>query len=114
MDLVCGVVPIKHEAKVLHAFPIDVDLVVLLEYADKMFNLVLVGVLYSKVVDNKGEADLAPIVMPVSRCDLALPVPCLVEALGEEVLSKNAGFREAVHPALHFTENVAICVHFVM
>jgi hypothetical protein len=113
MDLVCGVVPIKREAKVSRAFPIDVDLVVLLEYADEMFNLDLVGVLHSKVVNNKGEADWAPIVTPVSWCDLALPVPCLVEALGEEVLSKNAGLREAVHPALHFTENVAICVHFV-
>ncbi len=85
MDLVCGVVQIKREAKVSHAFPINVDLVVLLEYADKMCNIVLVGVLYSKVVNNKDEADRAPLVMPVSWCDLALPVPCLVEALGEEV-----------------------------
>jgi hypothetical protein len=75
MDLVCGIVPIKHEAKVLRAFPININLVVLLEYADKMFDIVLVGVLYSKVVDNKGEADWAPLVMPVSWCDLALPVP---------------------------------------
>ncbi len=50
---------------------------------------------------------------PISWCDLALPVPCLVEALGEEVLSNNAGLREAVHPVLHFTENVAICIRFV-
>jgi hypothetical protein len=113
MDLVCGVVPIKCEAKVSCAFPINVDLVVLLEYADGMFDVILVGVLYSKVVDNKVEADWVPIVMPVSWCDLALLVPCLEEALGEEVLSKNAGLREAVHPALHFTENVAICIHFV-
>jgi hypothetical protein len=113
MDLVCGVVPIKREAKVSRAFPINVNLVVLLEYADEMFDVVLVGVLYSKVVNNKGEADWVPIVMPVSWCDLALPVPCIVEALGEEVLGKNAGLREAVHPALHFTESVAICVHFV-
>ncbi len=113
MDLVCSVVPIKCEVKVLRAFPINVDLVVLLEYIDEMFNVVLVGVLYSKVVDNKGEADWAPIVTPVSWCDLALLVPCLVEALGEEVLSKNAGLRKAVHPVSHFTENVAICIHFV-
>ncbi len=114
MDLVCGVVPIKHEAKVSRAFPINVNFIVFLEYADEMLDIVLVGVLYSKVIDNKGEADWAPIVTPVSWCDLALPVPCLVEVLGEEVLSKNAGLREAVHPALHFTENVAICIHFVM
>jgi hypothetical protein len=110
MDLVCGVVPVKHEAKVSRASPIDVDLVVLLEYAGKIFNVFLVDVLYSKVVNNKGEADWAPIMTPISWCDLALLVPCLEEALGEEVLSNNAGLREAVHPALHFSEKVAICI----
>ncbi len=114
MDLVCSVIPIKCEAKVLHAFPIDVDLAVLLEYTDEMFDIILVGVLYSKVINNKGEADWAPILTPVSWCDLALLVPCLVEALGEEVLSKNASLRETIHPTLHFTENVAICIHFAM
>ncbi len=113
MDLACGVVPVKHEVKVLSAFPIDVDLVVLLEYAGGMFDIFLVDVLHSKVVNNKGEADWAPIVTPISWCDLALLVPCLVEALGEEVLNNNAGLREAIHPALHFAENLAICIRFV-
>jgi hypothetical protein len=45
MDLACGVVPVEHEAKVSGAFPIDIDLVVLLEYAGKMFNVFLVDVL---------------------------------------------------------------------
>jgi hypothetical protein len=98
MDLMCGVVPVKHEAKVSHAFPVDVELAVLLDYAGEMFNVFLVDVLHSKVIDNKGEADWAPIVMPISWCDLALSVPLLVEALGEEVLSNHAGLREAVNP----------------
>jgi hypothetical protein len=106
-------VPVKHEAKVLSAFPINVDLVVLFEYAGEMFDVFFVDVLHSKVVDNEGEADWAPIVTPISWCDLALLVPCLVEALGEEVLSNNAGLREAVHPSLHFAENIAVCVCFV-
>jgi hypothetical protein len=101
MDLACG-----HEAKVSRAFPINVDLVVLLECAGKMSDVFLVDVLHSKVVDNEGEADWAPIVTPISWCDLALPVPCLVEALGEEVLSNNAGLREAIHPAL---ARIALC-----
>jgi hypothetical protein len=113
MDLACGLVPVEHEAKVLGAFPIDVNIVVLLEYAGEMFDVFLVDVLHSKVIVNKGEADWVPIVTPISWCDLALLVPCLVEALGEEVLSNNAGLREAVHLALHFAENVAICVRFV-
>ena len=113
MDLACGIVPVKREAKVLSAFPIDVNLVVLLEYTGKMFDIFLVDVLHSKVIDNEGEADWAPIVMPISWCDLALSVPCLVDVLGEEILSNNAGLKEAIHPALHFTENVAICIRFV-
>jgi hypothetical protein len=101
MDLACGIVPVECEAKVSSAFLINVNLIVLLEYAGKMFNVFLVDVLHSKVVDNESEADWAPIVMPISWCDLALLVPCLVEALGEEVLSNNASLREAVsHTAL--------------
>jgi hypothetical protein len=114
MDLPCGVVPVKREAKVSRAFPINIDLIFLLEYAGKMFDIFLVDVLHSKVVDNKGEADWVPVMTPISWCDLALPVPCLVEALGEEVLSNNSGLREAVHPASHFAEDVAICICFVM
>jgi hypothetical protein len=113
MDLACGVVPVKHEAKVSSAFPININLVVLLEYAGEMFDDFLVDVLHSKVINNEGEDNSAPVMMPISWCDLALPVPCLVEALSEKVLRNNAGLREAVHPALHFAENVAICVHFV-
>jgi hypothetical protein len=112
MDLACGVVPVKHEAKISGAFPIDVDLVVLLEYAREMLDVFLVDVLHSKVVSNEGQADWTPIVTPIPWCDLALLVPCLVEALGEEVLSNNAGLREAVHPVSHFAENVAVCVRF--
>jgi hypothetical protein len=113
MDLACGVVPVEHEAKVLRAFPVNVDLVVLLEYTGKMFDVFLVIVLHSKNVDNEGEADWAPIVTPISWCDLALLVPCLVEALSEEVLSNNDGLRDAVHPVSHFAENVAVWVCFV-
>ncbi len=91
MDLVCGVASVECEAKVSSAFPINVNLVVLLEYAGKMFDVFLVDVLHSKVVDDEGEADWVPIVTPISWCDLVLLVPCLVEALGEEVLSNNAG-----------------------
>jgi hypothetical protein len=113
MDLACGVVSVEREAKVLGAFPTNIDLLVLLEYTGKMFDVFLVDVLHSKVINNKGEADWVPIMMPISWCDLALLVPCLVQVLGEEVLSNNAGLREAVHPASYFAENVAICIRFV-
>jgi hypothetical protein len=78
-----------------------------------MFDVFLVDVLHSKVVDNKGEADWVPVVMPISWCDIALPVSCLEEVLGEEVLSNDTGLREAVRPALHFAADIPICVRFV-
>jgi hypothetical protein len=93
--------------------PIDVDFVVLLEYADEMFNVVLVGVFHSEVFNNKGKADGSPVVTPVSWGDCTLPVSSLLEALGEEVLCKYTSLGEAIHPTLHFTEDVAICVYFV-
>jgi hypothetical protein len=114
MDLSCSVVPVEREPKVLCTFPINIHLVVFFEYAGKMFNVFLVDVLHSKVSDNKGETDWVPVVMPISWCDLALLVPCLVEVLGEEVLGNNVGLREAVHPTLYFTEEFTICIRFVM
>jgi hypothetical protein len=91
--------PVGCEAEVLCAFPVGVDFVVLLEDAHKMFDIVLVDVLHTKIVGNKGEADGAPVMTPVSWCDLALLVSCFVKASGEELLSDNAGLWEAVHPA---------------
>jgi hypothetical protein len=41
MDLACGIVPVEHEAKVLGAFPINVNLIVLLEYTGEMFDVFL-------------------------------------------------------------------------
>jgi hypothetical protein len=76
--------------------------------------LVFVDVLHPKIVNNKGEADVAPVMTPVSWCDCALLVSCFVKAFGEKFLHNDAGLWEAVHSALHFAENFAFCVHFVM
>ncbi len=79
-----------------------------------MLHIVLVGVLHAKFIDNKGEADWAPVMAPVSRCDFALAVTCLVKVFGQEFLSNDSGLWEAVHPARYFTEDIAFCVYFVM
>ncbi len=63
------------------AFPVGVDFIVLLEDVHEMLHIVLVVVLHAKVIDDKGEADWAPVVAPVSRCDFALAVTCLVKRL---------------------------------
>ena len=78
-----------------------------------MLHVALVGVLHAKVTNNKGESDWVPVVAPVSWCDLALVVTCLVKAFGEEFLSNDAGLWETVHPVSYFTEDIAFCIYFV-
>ena len=112
MDFALLIVPVKCEAQVTCAFPVSVDFVVLLEDIHEMLNVVLVDVLHAKVTNSKGEADWAPVVAQVSRCDLALAAICLVKAFGEEFLRNDASLWEAVHPVLYFTEDIAIRIYF--
>jgi hypothetical protein len=113
MHLALGIVPIKHESKVSCSFPVGVDCVVLFQYAHEMLDVVLVDVLHAEIVDDECETDGAPVVLPVPRRDLALSIPGFVELLGEEVLRYDADLGEAVHPVLHFAEDITICVHLV-
>jgi hypothetical protein len=113
MDFALLIVPVKCEAQVTCALPVGVDFVVLLKDVQEMLHIVLVGVLHAKVINNEGEADWVPVVAPVSRCDLALAVACLVKAFGEEFLSNDAGLWETVHPVSYFTEDIAFCIYFV-
>ncbi len=84
-------VPVQCESKVLCPFPVSVNFVVLLDDACKMDNIVFLDVLHSKKIDDKGEADGAPVMSPVSWCDHALPVACFVEVFGEKFLCNDAG-----------------------
>jgi hypothetical protein len=113
MDFALLVVPVGCEAQVTCAFPVGVDFVVLLEDVHERLHVVLLGVLHAKVINNKSEADWVPVMVPVSRCDLALAVACLVKAFGEEFLSNDAGLWETVHPVSYFTEDIAFYIYFV-
>ncbi len=113
MHLALGIVPIERESEVSRSFPVGVDCVVLFQYAHEMLNIVLVDVLHAKVVDDKCETDGATVMLPVPWHDLALLIPGFAELLGEEVLRYDAGLGEAVHSALNFAEDIAICIHLV-
>jgi hypothetical protein len=113
MHLALGIVPIECESKVLCSFPVGVNCVVLCQYAHEMLDVVLVDVLHAEVIDDECETDGAPVVLPVPWRDLALLIPGFVELLGEEVLCYYAGLGEAVHPASHFAEDIAICIYLI-
>jgi hypothetical protein len=78
-----------------------------------MVNVVFADVLHAKIVNNKGETDGAPVMMPVSWCDSVLAVSCFVKTFGEEFLCNDAGLWEALHSTSHFAGNIAIRFHFV-
>ncbi len=107
------IIPIQCESKILCSVPIHVDFVILAKHAGEVVHVGFVDVFHSEIVDNQNETDWTPFVAPVSRCDCTLAVSCFVESFGEEFLRDDSGLREAVHSSLYFTENVAICVHFI-
>ena len=107
-----SVVPIKGEVEVSCALPIDVDFIVLSEDASQVLDAVFVDVFHTEIINDRCEADWAPFVMPLSWGDCALLVPGFEETFGEEVVCNYSSLWEAVHPTVHFTENVAVCVYF--
>ncbi len=107
------VIPIQCESKISCSVPIQVDFIILVEHAGEVFYVGFVDVFYSKIIDDQCETDWTPFVAPVSQCYFTLAVSCLVELFGEEFLRDDTGLREAVHSSSYFTENVAICIHFV-
>ncbi len=107
------VIPIQCESKISCSVPIQVDFIILAEHAGEVFHVDFVDVFYSEIVDDQCETDWTPFVVPVSWCYFTLAVSCLVESFGEELLRDDTGLREAVHSSSYFTENIAICIHFV-
>ncbi len=95
------------------AFPVGVDLVILLEDACEMANAAFVDVLHTKIINSEGETDGAPIVLPVSWCDSALALSCFVKAFGEEVLHNDASLWETGHSTLQFEfhPEVLVVIH---
>ena len=73
-----------------------------------MGDVILVDVFDSKIVDNEGEADWAPVVCPVSWGELALFVAGDDESFLEELLCNNSCLGESVH------SSSSVGIHFVM
>ena len=79
-----------------------------------MGDVILVDVFDSKIVDDEGETDWAPVVCPVSWGELALFVAGNDESFLEELLCDNSCLGESVHSSSYFAEYITIGIHFVM
>ena len=68
----------------------------------QVVHVIHVGHIYSKIVDNKAEHNAMPDVAPETRSVLALVISFGREAFFEELVGKDAGLGEAVHPFSDF------------
>ncbi len=81
MDFAVFVIPIDVEAKIACTLPVHVTFVILLEYCKDMSGICFVDVLYSEIINDKGETDRSPFVSPESWGDCTLYVTCFEESL---------------------------------
>ncbi len=79
-----------------------------------MGDIILVDVLNSKVVDDEGETDWAPVVCPISWGEFTLFVAGDTESFLEELLCDNSCLGESVHSSSYFAEYITLGIHLVV
>ena len=79
-----------------------------------MGNAIHVDVFDSKIVNDEGETDWAPVMCPVSWGERALFVAGDDESFLEELLCDNSCLGESVHSSSNFAEYITVGIHFVM
>ena len=97
INLSLGVIPVKSKSEVTFAFPVFSDVIMFFDGVDEVVCIFFAYILYSEIVDNKGERDRSPIVHQHPGCVLAFMISLDVEALLEELLGEDAGLRQAIH-----------------
>ncbi len=96
------VVPVHVHAKVLVSVPANGTFVVFLKNLREMVGVLPPNILDAKVIDTESEQERLPVMFPKARCDMALTVAMLVEALFKEILCKDACLWETIHSLLYF------------
>jgi hypothetical protein len=109
-DGASGVVPVNVDAAEKQAVPVHGDCVVFLEWHLEMRDVIVRGVFYAKVVDNKAKHYVMPNVLPETGSVLALVISLCIEAFFEEFVGKYAGLREAIHAHPNFDVNPSLII----
>jgi hypothetical protein len=98
VDMAVDVVPCEFDTAEECALPVNCNCVVLLQCLFEVDHVGFVCYLDAEVIDNKTENNVAKYVLPEAWGVLALVVPFLGKALFKELVGKDAGLREAIHP----------------
>ena len=86
MHFVVGEVPIQRQSDESCSFPVHVDFILFLEYADEVICVFLSHVLDSEIIDYQSKADWPPLVLPETRCHLTLRVSSFIQLFGQLLL----------------------------
>jgi hypothetical protein len=91
-------IPHEFDAAEEQARPVNGNLVVFLECHLEVMKILHVHDFDAKVIDNEAKGDGPPHVAPQSGCVSALIVSLGGESLFQQIVCKNAGLGETVHP----------------
>ena len=112
-----GIVPFEVDATEAFAFPVNVNLLIMLaEALNQMVGMLFANVFDAKVIDNKAEADWVPLVAPKARTVSYGGVTIVAQEIDELLFGKYARLWKAIHAMVYFSIDFAFvgnCVKIV-
>ena len=108
IDVVLVIVPGEGKADLPAAAPILRTFVFCGDDGDELFDILFVCVTDAKVVDDKGEHQVAVCMFPETRGDGAWDVSKRMEELTQAIIGELASLGKTVHSLAHFSINIAI------
>ena len=112
-----GTVPFEVDAAEAFAFPVNVDLLIMVaEALDQMVGMLFANVFDTEVIDDKAEADWVPLVAPKARSVSYGGVTIVAQEMDELLFGEYARLWKAVHAVVYFSIDFAFvgnCVKIV-
>ena len=105
------IIPIEGNTDVSLAVPFCSNAVIVFQRRLEMEGMLFAEILPPEIVDNKGELDWSPFVLPKAWHELALVVTAFVESLLKQFVGQQAGLRKAIHAPIFFDVNHVVVRH---
>ncbi len=97
MHLLARVIPLNGESTVSFSFFFDRALIIFLDCLQEVLGVLFSDVFDSKIVDDQGERNGMPLVLPQTRSCFALRIAMFLQSFGEEFLCDDPRLGEPVH-----------------
>ena len=112
-----GIVPFEVDTAEAFAFPVDVNLLIMVaEALDQMVGMLFANVFDAKVINDKAEADWVPLVAPKARSVSYGGVTIVAQEVDELLFGEYARLWKAIHATAYFSIDFAFvgsCVKIV-